>query len=51
MHDTRLQRTKFMLVGQTWVIDDKFARELGAAHDRDVVLQEDIGGHQQLLQA
>jgi len=34
----------------TWEVDDELARELGAPHHRDVVLQEKIGRHKQLLQ-
>ena len=34
----------------TWKIDDELARELGAPHHRDVVLQEKIGRHKQLLE-
>lgn len=35
----------------TWIVDDELARELSAPHDRDVVLEEEVWRHHELLQA
>lgn len=32
-----------MLRTHTWVVDDELARVLGAPHNWDVVLEEDVG--------
>jgi hypothetical protein len=39
-----------MLQTHTWVVNDELARVLGAPHNWDVVLEENIGRDQQLLQ-
>lgn len=47
---TGKQRRGCMLQSHTWVVNDELARVLGAPHNWDVVLEENVGRDQQLLQ-